>query len=101
MILGVIVLFIYIAMFAYDRCAIRYICASAAADAVYEPDPAFAAEEYAAERLSGRLILDWDTGIRTEDDEEHVILTVEAALPLFGRTFTYTEKAYKHFCPKY
>lgn len=100
MILGIIVLFVYIAMFAHDRCALEYICQGACAMAVYEPECETAARNAASE-LSDRLILDWDTDIDVKEEEDLLILRIEARVPLFDRVFTHTAKAYKHFYPKY
>ena len=99
-ILGIIVLFLYIAMFAHDRCAIEYICQSAALYGADESDPDKAAE-YAHDRLNSGLILDWNTQIGAQSDEKCVILTIDGAPPVFPGTYRHTVKAYKHFCPKY
>lgn len=101
MILGVIVLFIYIAMFAHDRCALEYICQSACAGAVYEPECSKAAHRTADLRLENALILEWDTEVEVTEEGDLLILTVKARVPLFDRVFTHTAKAYKHFYPKY
>lgn len=102
MILGVIVLFLYIAMFAHDRCAMEYVCQTAVAGAVYsEEDPVAAARDHIDENLSKRLTLKWDTDIRVYEDDEKVTAQIEAASVLFHRTFLHETAAYKHFCPKY
>ncbi len=101
LVLGIIVLFLYAAMFAHDRCAMEYICQSAVIRGVYEDDPDETAAEYAGVKLASDLLLNWNTDIRSESDEKYVILTVEGSPPLFPGTYLHTAKAYKHFCPKY
>ena len=102
LILGVIVLFLYIAMFAHDRCAMEYVCQAAVAGAVYSgDDPTAAAKEYIGDNLSKRLTGRWETKINVYEDDESVTAQIEAATPLFGKAFLHTATAYKHFCPKY
>ncbi len=101
MILGVMVLFIYASMFAHDRCAMEYICQSACARAVYTPDCTEEARRSADSRLAEALMLDWDTDVCAREENDLLILDVEARVWLFDRSFTHTAKAYKHFCPKY
>ncbi len=101
MILGITVLFLYIAMFAHDRCAIEYICQTSCAKSVYEPDHRAIAEETAENALSGKLILEWDTDVSAEETKEALILTIYAKNRLYDRVYRHTATAYKHFCPKY
>ena len=102
MILGVIVLFIYLGMFMLDRCTIEYICQQASCTAVKEDgDMEAAAGRYAEEEISERLLLNWDTDIRTSSDERSLLTTIEARCPLFNGSFTHSARAEKHFCPKY
>ena len=101
MILGVIVLFINISMVSFDRCAIEYICHTACLDAVYEEDSDLWAEDYIRTQLDKRLICKWDTDVTVYSDEEAVTARVEAKPRVFDRTFVYTVKANKLFCPKY
>ena len=102
MILGVIVLFIYIGMFMFDRCTIKYICQKASCAAVCEGgDIEWASERYAESELSKRLILKWDTDISASADERYLTTTIEAKSTLFDRTFSHTARAGKHFFPKY
>ena len=102
MILGVIVLFIYIGMFMFDRCTIEYICQQASCTAVREGgDIEDAAVRYAQKEISERLILDWDTEIHTAFDDRSLLTTIEAKCPLFDMTFTHSARAPGHFCPKY
>ena len=100
-ILGVIVLFIYISMYAHDRCAICYVCSAACAMSVYEEDCEDAAEKYIKDALGNRLILEWETDIKTYSDEMSVYAAVRARSVYFDRTYDHVAKAYKHFCPKY
>ena len=87
-VLGIIMLFIYIGMFAFDRCTIEYVCQETVCAAVYDNnDSENEATERILSNLSERLILDWDMA--------------EAKTDLFNRTFVHTAKAHKHFCPKY
>ena len=101
LILGVTVLFIYIAMFCYDRCAIEYVCRIACAEAVYSPDGKSAAEEYIKDNLTNKLICRWDTEATVYSDSDIVTVEVRAQTGVFNRTFDHTVSAYKHFCPKY
>ena len=102
MILGVIVLFIYIGMFMFDRCTIEYICQQASFEAANAgEDIQRSAEAYAMDEISKRLILKWDTNIRTYCDERSVIMTIEAKNVIFDRAFIHTARTVRHFCPKY
>ena len=102
MILGVIVLFIYMGMFMFDRCTIKYICQKASCEGVCEGDDIeLFAEGYAADELSRRLILGWDTDISAYSDDRYLTTTIEAKSTLFDRSFTHTARAVKHFLPKY
>ena len=101
-ILGVIVMFIYIGMFMFDRCTIVYICQQASCAAVSKGDDIErSAEEYALNEISGRLLLDWDINIRAYSDERSVYTSIEAKNTRFGSTFTHTGRTDRHFCPKY
>ncbi len=100
-ILGVTVLFIYIAMFCHDRCYTEYVCQMACIKASYsETDAEAAAKEYIDDNLSKRL-MNWDTDVYVSSDDESVEVIVEASAMFFPKTFTHKAKAYKHFCPKY
>ena len=102
MILGIIVLFIYIAMFAHDRCAIEYVCETACAMSVYEKGQYEShAKDYAIKGLSDRLILKWDTDVRSYSDELNLYTEIEASSPVVNRLYIYKARANKHFCPKY
>ena len=102
LILGVIVLFLYIAMFVHDRCAMEYVCQAAVAGAVYSGKEATdAAEEYIDDNLSKRLTGRWETMIKVYEDDESVTAQIEATTPLFGKAFLHSATANKHFCPKY
>ncbi len=99
---GVIVLFIYLGMFTHDRFMIEYTCQAASITSVYEGrDAEAAAREYIHTNLAKRLICDWDIRVNVYSDEESVTASVDAAAALFGKTYTHTARANKHFCPKY
>ena len=100
-VLGVIVTFIYIAMFCHDRCAIEYACRVSSAKAAYDTDPELTAAMVSERNLDRFLILDWDTGIETDYDDETVTTRIEATCPVIYRTFIHSASAYRHFCPKY
>ena len=101
-ILGIIVLFIYIAMTAHDRCTIGYICETVCLEAVNEgDDPERYAEEQIEKALAQKLILIHETNISANKDEMMLTVTVSAGETLFGRPYVYKAKAFKHFCPKY
>ena len=101
-ILGIIVLFIYIAMTAHDRCTIGYICETVCLEAVNEgDDPERYAEEQIEKALAQKLILNHETDISTVSDDNLLTVTVSAGETLFGRPYVYKAKACKHFCPKY
>ena len=100
-ILGVIVTFIYIAMFCHDRCVIEYSCRVSFAKAAYDTDPEQTAAVVSEQNLERFLILDWDTGIDTDYDNETVTTRVEATCPVINRTFIHRAAAYRHFRPKY
>ena len=102
LVLGVIVLFIYIALYAYDRCAMEYVCQMACSQAVYSGDGAeTAVSEYMDQNLYGKLAGNWDAAVTVLEDDETVTVRVEATTQLFSRTFVHTATANKHFCPKY
>lgn len=88
-ILGVIVLFIYVAMYCYDRCVIEYVCQSVCADAAFDESIAADVEGSVNEKLSRMLAGNWDTKISTDRDETFVYVTIEAGAPLFERTFVH------------
>ena len=100
-ILGVIVTFMYIAMFCHDRCVIEYSCRVSSAKAVYDTDPELTAATVSEQYMDRFLILDWDTGIDTDYDDEIVTTRVEATCPVINRTFIHRAWAYRHFRPKY
>ena len=100
-ILGVIVTVIYIAMFCHDRCVIEYSCRVSSAKAAYDTDPEQTAAVVSEQNLGRFLILDWDTGIDTDYDDETVTTRVEATCPVINRAFIHRATAYRHFRPKY
>ena len=101
-ILGIIVLFIYIAMTAHDRCTIGYICETVCLEAANEgDDPERYAEEHIQSALEQRLILNHVTDISAVSEDNLLTVTVSAGETLFGRPYVYKAKAFKHFCPKY
>ena len=101
-ILGVIVLFIYFAMFAHDRCAMEYVCEDACTLAVYERGSGEdEIERYVSEGLEKRLILDWDKTVASYSDETAVYIRLDAVSPVFRGVYSHTARAVKHFCPKY
>ncbi len=91
MILGVIVLFIYLSMYAHDRCVLEYAAVSGA-------DAGVPAGE---QILSKQLILDWDTNISAYTDEDIITVKIEAVTPLTGSAYVHEASAYKHFRPNY
>ena len=88
-ILGVIVLSVYISMFAYDRCVIEYVCQTVCADAAFDLPGDEDIEEEVRGRLCDRLAGNWDIEITTDHDDHFAYVTVNAQTPLFGRTFTH------------
>ena len=101
-ILGIIVLFIYIAMFCHDRCAMEYVCQMAVQSAVWsQQDPETAARQYIDDNLPQRLIGSWDTDVSVFTDEDGITAQIEATSGLFGKVFYHSGRANKHFCPKY
>ena len=101
-ILGIIVLFIYIAMYSYDRCVIEYVCQKtcillAAGDLGDEAE----AGAYAEGELRSRLAGNWETDIRVYSDESGTEAEIEAYSPVTGRTCTHACAAYKQFLPNY
>ncbi len=99
-ILGVIVLFLYAAMFGYDRCVTEYVCRMGCLmEALSERDAA-EIEEAVQSDLSGRLILDWDTDVTVTVDDERITVEI-TAVSFFDRAYTYTAFAGRHFRPKY
>ena len=88
-ILGVIVLFIYVAMFCYDRCVIEYVCQSVCTGDAFDGMGGGDIERDVRDRLFGRLAGKWDTKISTDTDETFVYVTIEAVTPLFERTFVH------------
>lgn len=86
MILGIIVLFLYLAMYAHDRCALQYAAQSG---------------KNAGQILADQLILDWDTDISTYSDNESITVRIEAKTPFSGRTYLHEASVYKHFRPNY
>ncbi|MCR5591681.1 MAG: hypothetical protein K6F73_09140 [Lachnospiraceae bacterium] len=101
-ILGIIVLFIYIAMHSYDLCVIEYVCEKTCIDAVREVfSDETEAEDRASSELESRLIGKWDADIRVHSDDMAVYTEIEARSLLFSGAWTYTSLAYKHFLPNY
>lgn len=100
-ILGVIVTFIYIAMFCHDRCVIEYACLVSSAKAAYDEFPEITAAVVSEQNMDSFLILDWNTGIYTDFDDKTVTTRIEATCPVINRTFTHSASANRHFCPKY
>ncbi len=102
MILGVIVLFIYIAMFAHDRCVLEYACQTASARAAYDrSDPEEEAERIMELNTRSSLILNWDMDMHASADETVVTAYIEATPPVLNITYTHSASAYGYFCPKY
>ena len=100
LILGVIVLFIYIPMFFFDRCTIEHAVAMACLDAVYsdgeEPDV-----QDAVTGLEGDLLLKWDINTEVYSDDETITVTAQASPALLKSHFIHRSSALKHFCPNY
>ena len=100
-ILGVIVTFIYIAMYCHDRCIIEYVSTIACERAVYEDDPEKSATEYVLSKLPNSLMCGWETDVTSYSDESGIFVEVEASTPVFGRTSVHKVGACKHFLPRY
>ena len=101
-ILGIIVMFLYAAMFCHDRGAIEYVIRIACERAVYEEDQTGeAAEEYTRHYLSERLICKWDISVNSYETDDSVVVSVQASTPLFGGTTVHKATVLKHFFPKY
>lgn len=96
-ILGVIVLSVYISMFAYDRCVIEYVCQTVCADTAFFDRSAEDIEEDVRSRLCDRLTGSWDVEITTDHDDHFTHVTVNAQTPLFGRTFTHRNAVFLDF----
>ena len=78
-VLGVIVLFLYMAMYLHDRCAIQYVCQQAALEAVYrEGDFEAFAGEFADNELEKKLILDWDRETYVSSDNGSISVKISA-----------------------
>ena len=101
LILGIIVLFIYIPMFALDRCTIEHTVRMACINAVYARCEEDAAEEYIDSHLPRDLMLRWDIETAVTSDDELISVTVDGTSGLFGKHFIHSGAAVKHFCPKY
>lgn len=99
-ILGVIVLFIYIACFLFDRCTIEYAVRMSCMMGVYE-EGGRSAEEHIDSILSQKLLLDWDTQAEVTEDDDTLTVTVSAVPTLFVKRFIHRAYALKHFCPNY
>lgn len=99
-ILGVIVLFIYIACFLFDRCTIEYAVRTACMMGVYE-EGRYSAKECIDSILSQKLILDWDTRAEVCEDDDTLTVTVLAVPKLYMKRFIHSAYALKHFCPNY
>ena len=90
-ILGVIVLFLYMAMFLYDRCMIRYVWQEAALEAVYEEgDAETFAKDLVEDGLKKNLILRWDheTHVSSDDETVSVKICVRPQKTLFSKVLT-------------
>lgn len=96
-ILGVIVLSVYISMFAYDRCVIEYVCQTVCADAAFDLPGEEDIEEEVRSRLCDRLAGNWDIEITTDHDDHFAYVTVNAQTPLFGRMFTHRNAVFLDF----
>lgn len=88
-ILGVIVLFIYVAMFCYDRCAIEYVCQSVCTDAAFDGRGGGDIERDVRDRLFGRLAGRWDVDVSLDQDDRFIYITAEATTPLFAKVFVH------------
>ena len=100
-ILGIIVLFLYMAMFAYDECATGYVCQTVCAGAAYEDEEDSLIEDRIRSGLLQCMILDHDMTITVDSDKNRITAQVEITRPVIGGTFVYTARAYKLFCPNY
>lgn len=101
-ILGIIMMFIYAAIFSHDRCAIEYVATMAAEDAVSANECSDELiERDITKRLDEILILDWDRDISVYTDENHVDVEIIALSQYFNRASTYNIRANKHFLPNY
>ena len=83
-ILGVIVTFIYIAMFCHDRCVIEYSCRVSSAKAAYDTDPEQTAAVVSEQNLGRFLILDWDTIYPQSNGIQTLSPKVLTQTPQFG-----------------
>ncbi len=99
-ILGVIVLFVYIPMFFFDRCTIEHTVRTACIRAASSGEDSIA-EDYVGSKLSEDLLLRWEIETDVSSGEDEVTVSVEAAPELFGRRFVHSAAALKHFCPNY
>ena len=101
-ILGVIVMFLYAAMFCHDRCVIEYVTHIACQRAAYEEERVIeTANEYIQENLPQMLILDWDTTVNTVNRDDSIDVEVRAQTPVFGSGCIHRATVHKHFYPKY
>lgn len=101
-ILTVIMMFIYAAMFSHDRCAIEYAATMAAEDAISADECSDELiEKDIIRRLDELLILDWDRDICVYTDDDHVDVKITALSRYFNRASSYDIRANKHFLPKY
>ena len=102
LILGIIVMFLYAAMFCHDRGAIEYVTRIACERAVYEEGQmGEAAEEYIRQYLSERLICKWDISVNAYETDDCVEAAVQASTPVFGGQTVHKASVLKHFFPKY
>ena len=99
-ILGVIFMFIYLAMFGYDRCVIQYVSQMACERAVCE-DSDKNIEEYILTNLPGMLICSRDISVYSNSDKESVSVEVNVRMMPFDRVFVHKARAVKLFYPKY
>lgn len=100
-ILGTTVLFINAAMVFYDRCTMEFICQMACQRAVYDSEAEMSIDEDITDQLSEKLILNWDTAVETNSDDEYISAQITASGRFFNSIFIHKAKACKHFCPKY
>ncbi|MBO4903662.1 MAG: pilus assembly protein [Lachnospiraceae bacterium] len=90
-ILGVIVLFLYLAMFLHDRCTMQYVCQEAALEAVYhEKYMDVYAGEIIDDELEKKLIIHWDheTYVSSDDESISVKISARPQITLFSKVLT-------------
>ncbi|MCR5686653.1 MAG: pilus assembly protein [Lachnospiraceae bacterium] len=99
MILGIIVMLIYFAMAAHDRCVIEHVCCLASSEAAGGEKSDEEAAALADEELDRRLICTWDTDITVYSDEEYVWTKI--SVNTFGKAYTHASACHKLFLPDY